>query len=303
MDLQQLKNEARGKWASILENLGISVGDGRHTACPVCGGKNRFRFDDKNGDGTFYCNQCDKNSGDGFTLVQNVLGVDFKESMNAVSKIVGHAEPQKYQKEKSVSPEYFRKILKQSTKIKENDTVHKYLQKRGLHSIPHDIWTTSKCYEPETKQNQNAMLAIFREPDGTANTIHRSYLDIESNKLDIDSPKKILPPMKPMVGGAVRLFEHEGDILGIAEGIETAISVHEQNGIPCWAALTSKLLEKWIPPKDIKRIAIFADNDANFTGQKAAYILANRLVIKNKLIVYVETPEKAGTDFLDETIK
>ncbi|WP_305790497.1 primase-helicase zinc-binding domain-containing protein [Acidisphaera rubrifaciens] len=30
----------------------------RHGPCPVCGGRDRLRFDDKDGSGSFYCNQC-----------------------------------------------------------------------------------------------------------------------------------------------------------------------------------------------------------------------------------------------------
>ena len=53
--------------------LGIEIGTGKHTSCPACGGKDRFRFDDKQGDGTFYCNQC--GAGNGFQLIMNVLNM------------------------------------------------------------------------------------------------------------------------------------------------------------------------------------------------------------------------------------
>ena len=42
----------------------------RHQACPVCGGSDRFRFDDKEGRGTWFCNQC--GAGDGLKLVESV---------------------------------------------------------------------------------------------------------------------------------------------------------------------------------------------------------------------------------------
>ncbi|MBK7837114.1 MAG: hypothetical protein IPJ49_05390 [Candidatus Obscuribacter sp.] len=48
---------------------------GRHNACPICGGSDRFRFDDQEGDGTFYCNQC--GAGDGFKLLMLLKGIGF----------------------------------------------------------------------------------------------------------------------------------------------------------------------------------------------------------------------------------
>ena len=146
-----------------------------------------------------------------------------------------------------------------------------------------------------------AMLAIFRAHDGEAITIHRTYLTKYSQKLNIESPKKILPALKPMVGGAVRLFGYS-DTLGIAEGIETAIAVTESMGVPCWAALSSALLESWEPPKDVHRVIVFGDNDVNFTGQKASYTLANRLIVKNNIVSDVDIPEIPGEDFLDKKI-
>ncbi|HGN2971857.1 TPA: DUF927 domain-containing protein [Proteus mirabilis] len=58
-----------------------------HTACPHCGGKDRFRFDNKDGNGTFICNQC--GSGDGLDLVQRVLGVSVTEAAKEVANIIG----------------------------------------------------------------------------------------------------------------------------------------------------------------------------------------------------------------------
>jgi hypothetical protein len=48
-----------GNWHAVLTALGISAQllDGRHHPCPGCGGTDRFRFDDKEGRGTWICSQ------------------------------------------------------------------------------------------------------------------------------------------------------------------------------------------------------------------------------------------------------
>lgn len=78
---------SQGRWLYILTNLGITVPDNhKHGACPKCGGKDRFRFDDKNGKGTWFCNQC--GHGDGLDLVKLVTGKETKIACQEVNKII-----------------------------------------------------------------------------------------------------------------------------------------------------------------------------------------------------------------------
>jgi putative DNA primase/helicase len=47
-------------------------------------------------------------------------------------------------------------------------------------------------------------------------------------------------------------------------------------------------------------VFIFGDNDKSFTGQSAAYQLANKLTVLRKMEVEVLIPDGVGTDWLDE---
>ncbi len=84
-----IKN-AQGKWPHILSTLGINVPDNpnKHAPCPVCEGTDRFRFDDKEGKGTWFCNQCTPQSGDGLNLVCNVLGITPTEAAKRVNELL-----------------------------------------------------------------------------------------------------------------------------------------------------------------------------------------------------------------------
>ncbi|OTQ77542.1 hypothetical protein B6D23_11390 [Gilliamella sp. N-W3] len=84
MRINEITTQAVGKWQSIFSSLGIEVGNGKHCPCPVCGGKDRFRFDNKDGRGTYICNQC--GSGDGLELIKNYYHCDAKEASSKVAE-------------------------------------------------------------------------------------------------------------------------------------------------------------------------------------------------------------------------
>lgn len=297
MDSDKIKREAEGRWYGIFNALGIEVGEGRHCPCPVCGGKDRFRCDNKDGKGTWICGNC--GAGDGFSLIMKKLGVDFPEALESVAGVVGISEKTDTPKESKITPETLRKIFTESKPLSGDDIASRYLKKRGLKATPQNVRYSPKCWEGETKQNQKAMLAVFHGADDQAVTMHRTYLTADADKLQIESPKKILPPLKKMSGGAVRLFEQSNGKLGIAEGIETAIAATEDLGVPVWAALTSPLLEAFDPPQTVKHLVVIADNDKNYAGQKAAYKLANKLAMKGVVNVSVYVPDVPGEDWLD----
>lgn len=91
MNVTETVKQACGHWPRILPALGVKVIKNRHQACPVCGGTDRFRFDDKEGRGTWYCNQC--GAGDGLKLVEKVFGVTASEAAGKVNAVTGNLPP------------------------------------------------------------------------------------------------------------------------------------------------------------------------------------------------------------------
>src|SRR5215469_1616674 len=86
---------ARYRWREILPRLGIDTRflTNKHGPCPLCGGKDRYRFDDKNGDGTYFCSQC--GAGAGLILLRKKNGWDHATACRAVDKLIGSAAPPK----------------------------------------------------------------------------------------------------------------------------------------------------------------------------------------------------------------
>ncbi len=95
VELSHVKAAAQGRWPEILTHLGI---DGtclknRHGPCPGCGGKDRFRFDDLDGRGTWICGGGgQEQAGDGFQLLEHVHGWNRAESFKAVAETLGLAD-------------------------------------------------------------------------------------------------------------------------------------------------------------------------------------------------------------------
>jgi putative DNA primase/helicase len=70
---------ARGRWPEILSALGIGISflKNKHGPCPLCGGKDRFRFDNKDRTGSYFCNQC--GSGSGIVMLRKLHDWDHKK--------------------------------------------------------------------------------------------------------------------------------------------------------------------------------------------------------------------------------
>lgn len=138
------------------------------------------------------------------------------------------------------------------------------------------------------------MVAAFSDNDGKIITYHLTYLTPEGKKAPVDNVKKVASSMGE--GGAIRLSEPTKK-LGLAEGIETAIAVKLMYGVDCWAAVSASNMRKFTPPPQVEQLIIYADNDANFTGQAAAYDLAARLA--KDIEVRIQLPQVTGTDYAD----
>ena len=88
---------ARGRWPAILSSVaGISEDflTGEHGPCPFCGGTDRWRYDDRNGEGGGYCNQCggrDTGGGSisGIDIVMRARGMEFSEACKAIGDYLG----------------------------------------------------------------------------------------------------------------------------------------------------------------------------------------------------------------------
>jgi hypothetical protein len=121
------------------------------------------------------------------------------------------------------------------------------------------------------------------DPDGRLVAVHRTWLqecdDGEVRKAPVEEAKRSLGHYR---GGAVRLWRggsrqpwdeaQENDVLGLAEGIEDALSVaQEQLAWRIAAAVSLSAMLSIVVPKRISKIVLVTQNDP--AGSAAAQLL------------------------------
>jgi putative DNA primase/helicase len=287
---------ARGRWREILPQLGIDSRFLRkkHGPCPLCGGRDRYKFDDQNGDGTYHCNQC--GAGAGVLLLRKKHGWSHREACDEIDRIIGtrprsapnSARPANHARRRAANIETL------LATARDPSIVETYLTKRGIRARSPVLLGHRRCPYFDLESHKligrfAAVLAPIIGPDGIVQSVHRIFMEGPEPR------KTTMPAVTTINGGAVRLHEPTEE-LGIGEGVETCLAASELFQVPVWSAVTANGVETFAPPAGLLRLHVFADNDANARGQLAAYKLAHRLS-RTGLVVEVHIPPEVDTDW------
>ncbi len=302
-------------WPAVLVRLGIpeeSLRPKKAGPCPACGGRDRFTFDNRKLRGDFICRGC--GAGDGFGLLMRVYGWGFSEARRRVlqaavieihdpsaapSLDASGLPPRQRQVESAAEPtRRVCTLARSACAIADCPDAVDYLESRGLWPLPVDCGLKahpSVEYFAEGRRVGKfpALLAEVRDRAGALVTVHVTYLR-GGRKLEGNEPRKILSPLTGREGCAVRLMLPT-DVLGIAEGIETALSAAVLEQVPVWAALNTALLSKFEPPEGVRTLRVYADRDE--AGLMAAAQLVVRL--QGRVRVELQTPVAPAKDFND----
>ncbi|HBB4208618.1 TPA: toprim domain-containing protein [Escherichia coli] len=269
MNVTETVKQACGHWPRILPALGVKVIKNRHQACPVCGGSDRFRFDDKEGRGTWFCNQC--GAGDGLKLIEKVFGVTASEAAGKVDAVTGNLPP--------VAPEVIaaaeaeteadRKAaaalavrLMEKTRTASGNA---YLTRKGFPGHECLMLTATHKTGGVTFRAGDVVVPLH---DDTGALVNLQFINSEGLK-------------RTLKGGAVKGACHTiegkkqaGKRLWIAEGYATALTVHHLTGETVMVALSSVNLLSLASLARQKhpacQIVLAADRDLSGDGQNKA---------------------------------
>lgn len=282
---------AKGQWAMIFEHFGLPPINARNHfkgECPVCGARGKLRIDDRDGRGTWIC-VC--GYGDGMKLVTLTQGKSFNEICSEIDKLIGNNFERIKVPAASSASSLRTKVLNKFSKLQplRGTDGAGYLSGRGIFSLP------SEAVRFNDKQRHNksiyqSLYSLVTDDKGELCYLHQTLLD-GPKKADIGTSAKRLKSLQDdnyldhARSVAIRMFP-VASTLGIAEGIETALSAHQIYKVNTWATINSGFMKKFRVPAGVRNLIIFADRDENSaTGLAAAMECAHaNLLAKNDLV-------------------
>ncbi|ELT1077626.1 toprim domain-containing protein [Salmonella enterica] len=274
MNVTETVKQACGHWPRILPALGVKVIKNRHQSCPVCGGSDRFRFDDKEGRGTWFCNQC--GAGDGLKLVEKVFGVTPSEAAGKVNAVTGNLSP--------VAPEVIavaeaetvagrKAAAALAVRLMEKTrpaTGNAYLTRKGFPAL--------ECLTLTVMHKTGGV--TFRTGDVVVPLYDDTGVLVNLQLINADGLKRTLKGGQ--VKGACHVIEGKkqaGKRLWIAEGYATALTVHHLTSETVMVALSSVNLLSLASLARQKspacQIVLAAYRDLNCDGQSKAAVAAD----------------------------
>ena len=141
-----------------------------------------------------------------------------------------------------------------------------------------------------------AMIAAVSLDEGPI-AIHRTFLSSEaSGKAAFEKPKRALGALGE---AAVRLFAPVSGKLGLAEGVESAMSAYALTGIPVWATLGNERFGLVSVPESVTELHLFVDHDA---GGELAASRGLAAYARDGRTIHVRKPSSRDTDWNDELI-
>ncbi|WP_282807867.1 TOPRIM and DUF927 domain-containing protein [Hafnia alvei] len=219
--IREVTAAATDRWPEVLGFIGVRVpaSPRTHTACPACGGKDRFRFDD-NGRGSHFCNQC--GAGDGLDLIAKVrccdittaaqlaadaLGIDYRAAKMPESSSQRKSLPATKGQKSALEQEQHTKFADRYRKLGQKVTFGEspYLQGKGLEGFTFSILPDGGLLLPLRDESGEVVAAQTISPSGEKRLIAGSAKKGSFYTINaVETPPCIL----------------------IAEGLATALSVH-----------------------------------------------------------------------------
>lgn len=248
--------------------------------------------------------------GDAIEFIRRLRGLDFAEAvrellgMPAAAPAAAALVRRQTVDRTSQDIDRVREIWRESGPVVSGTAAFIYLFSRGLDTRQPALRAHPGLYVAETGERLPALIAPVRDSAGHLVALQRVWCQERIETVNGEGPadsrarlrmrKKTLGAMG---GGCVRLAA-AGPVLGLAEGVETAIAASMLYRLPVWAVCGSaRLATVWLP-REIETLYIFGDNGK--VGQE----MADKAVDAHSGYRYVEAvfPDERFGDFADQLI-
>ncbi|HAK16042.1 MAG TPA: DNA primase [Acinetobacter junii] len=246
--LDDVKAKAQGLWAdTIFPRFNIDVRFKKKTPCPACGGRDRFRYDDKNGNGDYICQHC--GAGDGISLIQKVTGLTFPEALSEVAAIVGLDATSNITEEDRVRWRKEKEIRDKEQRERELKMQEQIARKaegiwRGAYIGDFSLYLKEKQVDkdPNIKVTHDGNLLI------PAYDEHGKMWNVQT--ITPDGQKFFFTDAGGRTGGCFFMIGevqpdlYDAHIICIAEGYATGMSIHMATGHPVALSFVANNLPK-----------------------------------------------------------
>ncbi|WP_158497285.1 toprim domain-containing protein [Methylocystis sp. ATCC 49242] len=140
----------------------------------------------------------------------------------------------------------------------EGTPAERYLIARGIRYAPPSLRYLAAAEYMRGRVYLPAMMAAVQAPDRRLVACQLTFLDPRGDrKAQVATPRRTYGALG---AGAVRL-DHVDEVLGLSEGVETALSAMALYGVPTWACLGASRMSRVAIPKNLRHLIVFADAD------------------------------------------
>lgn len=282
LTFDQVRDAALGRWKDLVyPAFGITVPAKKnmHGPCPICGGKDRFRCDDKQGKGTWICNQC--GAGDGFALIEKSRSMNYSEVLTEVGAVLGlsaetkvtDADRKKWKEKAEAQAKAAELEERKAQEAAAKRAARIWGYKSSDRDCPYLVRKQVQNHGCRINGKGNLIVPLF-DKDGKIWNIQ---------EIHADGHKPFLPGGRVsacfyMIGQVIQ----QDQIICIAEGYATGASIYEATGHVTVVAFNSGNIDK--VGKEIRilhphaRLVYCADDDSHSTPPDAGLKAANKAV-------------------------
>ncbi|HCQ0117173.1 TPA: toprim domain-containing protein [Klebsiella pneumoniae] len=251
--INEVRHKANGYWPSIMQRLNIPT-NRSEGPCPACGGNTRYRFDNKDNRGTYFCSHC--GAGTGLDLVMKVNQCGAREAANLVAEAMALPLPEPKPARERTQTDIAGKVAAMTAKALPGQSA--YLTSKGL-ACPFPLLPDGALVLVLKNGAGATTGAQVIKPDGSkrlvAGTVKKGACYVVNS---IESPETVI----------------------IAEGLATALSVHQMHpealavvAVDAGNLLSVAQLMRQKHPN--ARIIIAADNDQSAESDRSGGVKIN----------------------------